>query len=216
MRGACMLIVLAAAPFPLCHADEIIKAGNVDVWDLSRSGGLKGYDLCGMRAMVRQPLATGAERKWDLIWSVVTDGSTQVAIVTANVFMAAKPGVSVPPVIAELAFSIEGNTAAATVLKPIDRRPKYAFEGKIPESYAERVFAALDAGIPISVEATYESGEHEMLVMQAHGGIWSEYVYGTLSDTITHGRSTVDLCLEHLVPPSGTLRRVVERVHDGS
>jgi hypothetical protein len=214
MRGACMLIVLAAAPFPLCHADEIIKAGNVDVWDLSRSSGHKGYDLCGMRAMVRQPLATGAERKWDLIWSVVTDGSTQVAIVTANVLMAAKPGVSVPPVIAELAFSIDGDTAAATVLKPIDRRPEYAFEGKIPESYAERVFAALDAGIPISVEATYRSGEHEMLVMQAHGGIWSEW--GVLSDTIIHGRSTVDLCLEHLVPASGTLRRVEERVHEGS
>jgi hypothetical protein len=34
-----------------------------------------------------------------------------------------------------------------------------AFEGEIPESYAERVFAALDADIPISVEATFESGE---------------------------------------------------------
>jgi hypothetical protein len=53
-----------------------------------------------------------------------------------------------------------------------------------------------------------------MLVMQAHGGIESENA--NYRDNKSHGRSTVDLCPEHLVPASRFLRRVVERVHDGS
>ncbi len=169
-----------------------------------------------MHATARQPLASGAVITWDLTWNVLTNGSTPVAIVTASVRTTpAKPKDGVPPLsIAHLAYSLKGRPVTVVEREPIQPRGGNAMVGEIPENYAERIFAALDAGTPITVEATYASGEQATLVMQAHGGFYDGM--GMYTDRISSGRTTVQLCMEHLVPASLTLRAVVERAHVGS
>jgi hypothetical protein len=217
---ACILVVAAAAPFPSWAANAVIKSQYLDVRDLSRADQQdnrvhRRYDLCGMRAKARSHAATAAALEWDFVWSVVTDGRARIADVTASAFTRpTTAGARVAsPAIAALAISLNGIAVTAEARTRATPRPDNAFVGDIPSGYAEQIFDALDAGTAMTVDVTYASGERETLVVRALGGNSSTSM--RLNDL--HGRNApVYRCLENLVLPSGSAKRLVERPHDGS
>jgi hypothetical protein len=155
------------------------------------------YSLCGMGIRAETKTSTSATLRWDLKLSVVTDGSGRFASLAAGAFKLPenhdKPVPRRP--ITRLDVQMQGAEGPPTQAR-IRGTPNVenGVTGEFPEAYAEKLFDALDAGTPFTVNLTYDSGEHESVVMRTHGGTRSRFYHGT--------DAPAQRCLRALVPTS--------------
>jgi len=170
------------------------------------------YNLCGMHVVAQTPGPGGGTLQWDLKVSVFTDGTNRLASIAAGSFtLPAHTKAIVPRLpITGLAIHLDGVPEPASAHISGVPNADNGVVGDFPAAYAEKLFDALDAGTPFTVDVTHDSGEHETVGGRALGGI------GIPKGGFFHGSDApARRCLRSLVPASesGLQTRLVELDH---
>ncbi|MGO9804551.1 MAG: hypothetical protein ACLPTM_09280 [Steroidobacteraceae bacterium] len=214
-------------------ADSSYTAKDVEAYDLYRGEGhlipdrnenvrsVSGalfyetdkYNLCGMHLVAKTSEAGGAKLGWELKVSVLRQGDNRVASIAAGSFSLpqnAKKAVPRPP-INRLVIQLKGEKESAEARIYGKLSGDYGVIGEFPEAYAEKLFAAFDAGTPFTLDVTYDSGEHETVRAHTRGGAVGGNFFFHGSD------APMRRCLRSLVPASkeGLQNRMIELPHPG-
>jgi hypothetical protein len=204
-------------------AEKTFKAGPIHVWDIFRSNGRHGtqnpavsddtYNLCGMHVVAQTREDDRTALEWDIMFSVFTDGTSRLASIAAGSFTLPPHANNRDPrhPITGLVVRLDGvNELASARIHGVPNADN-GVVGDFPEPYAERMFDALDAGTPFTLDLTYDSGEHETVRARTLGGLGGSWL------GLGHGADApVRRCLRSLVPASqsGLHNRLAEYGHN--
>lgn len=195
-------LILIGSPALTLAADAMYKAETVTVSDMSRpdSQDAKNDVLCGMHVRASTELPSGSSIEWELALSIVTNGQIRVAGISVGSFARQAEGTVRSPraPVRSLALSI-ANTTVRTEAKIVGSpNNDNGVRGQISDAVALKLFDALDAREPVTVEATYDSGDHELLSLVASPS------KAKSKGPAGHGASApVYQCLAHLVATTG-------------
>jgi hypothetical protein len=198
--------------------DFTYSAHDVDVFDFYRSASRvekrnpTKFTLCGMHVLARARDADGRTHEWDLKLSVFNNGGAKLAGIAAGAFLIQPKSRTRLPrgQIKTFAIGLDDTADSASAGIASAPNPSGSILGDFPETFAEKLFDAFDAGTPFTIDLTYSSGEHEAVHARALGGI------GRNQGGFFHGSDAPSMrCLRELVPaaPSGSQDRIVEAEH---
>jgi hypothetical protein len=123
--------------------------------------------LCGMHVLARKESKGEPAMQWDFIISVITDGSTKTAGISAGSFESALAGKGARTPrheIADLRVTTESDPQPTVV--PISRHGNPVL-GALPALYAAKLFDTLDSGNPVSIMIGYVDDKPESLLIKA-------------------------------------------------
>jgi hypothetical protein len=195
-------------------AEKTFRAEKINVYDMFRSNGRHGtqhprvssdtYNLCGMHVVAQTRQDDGTGLKWDIMLSVFTDGTSRRASLAAGSFtLPPKVNTIVPrhPITGLVVWLDSVQEPASARIQGIPNADN-GVVGDFPEPYAEKMFDALERGMPFTVDLTYDSGEHETVsgrtLRDSGGGSGNGKPLG-----LGHGvDAPVHRCLQSLAPAS--------------
>ena len=163
---------LLAASWTVQAADSLITPDHLSLAYLIRpiKDARKRSSLCGMHVLASKETKGEPTIQWDFIFSVITDGSTKIAGISAGSFERALTGKVRTPrhEIAELRLLTEGD--AEPLLVPVSKHGNPVL-GAVPVAYANKVLDALDSGTPLSILITYADGQPESLLIKGRNNV---------------------------------------------
>jgi hypothetical protein len=209
-----LLAGTALAATAATAADGPVSPEVVSVNDMSRPSSEDGKNnvLCGMHIRAHAELASGSGREWEVAISVVTNGQVRLAGVSLGSFARALESPVRSPRAPAQQLSVGVSTSDERTPVHLSGRPNpdNGIVGQLPEDMALKLFDALDAKVPIVLDAIYESGDHEVVLLSQQGG------KPVKAGNAGHGpEAPVFRCLAHLVAasPSGESKPLVEVPH---
>jgi len=211
------LLLLAGTSLGAAAADApVIRVTpeTVSINDMSRpsSEDSKNNVLCGMHIRAHAELPSGSGHEWEVAISIVTNGQSRLAGVSLGTFARALESPVRSPRAPAQQLSIGLSTSEERAPVRLSGRPNAdnGVVGQVADDMALKIFDALDAKVPIVLDAVYESGDHEVVLLSQQGG------KPVKEKNAGHGaEAPVFRCLAHLVAPSaeGESKALVEVPH---
>jgi len=197
------MFAAALAPATSIAADAAISPDHLRISDFYRLQS-KQKVLCGMHVHASKQEAVGPAMEWDIAISVLTDGKTKVAGVSAGSFVSSNSNRSARPAITRLVFSINGQAPEIPVQIFGAPNSDNAIQGQIREADAERLFDALDANTAVSAGISYDGGTADTLLLQGRA---------SGAGIAPAGKAPMKACLSEMQPATGEPTKISETGH---